>query len=169
MSNERETGILVARSVARTLFAVAWAEQQGWPLMPAVFERLPTNTPVEATHMGMRICRFMVADSDIASTMNEAQVNPEMVGAFFIALHIDYDPLEADRDFTPELFGHYLALHALRIGEGLMHFGYPVSGQVVVREHAFSLSAPQNQQMATYAAAMMKPDATLTIKKPKRW
>jgi hypothetical protein len=117
----------IKRGMALAFFSSAYADQAdecGQPLRGEIMDQLPADIDPAALH----------AADTLAADFIRANWSPEFAPRVEAAqgLRVAYRkagqlPADgADRELTPELFGHYLAMDAMGSGVGLESFGYAV-------------------------------------------
>jgi hypothetical protein len=131
----------IKTAMARAFFANAYAEQFEEAKDPGVnpagcdwMDLIPEETDEHATH----------AVATLAYALQSTNPKCRMDGAFGLDLlfavavaarlrRADESAHEAgDRELTPELFGHYLAMQAMGTGVGLESFGEHVREAIIV-------------------------------------
>lgn len=118
----------ILSGMARAFFACAYADQAdecGQPLGGEIMDQLPADTDPAALHAAETLARDLVAAHDF--------VEPGLaMPAKLIRLYTNAERIQrqssdsGDRELTPELFGHYLAMQAMGTGVGLESFGNTV-------------------------------------------
>lgn len=113
----------ILKGMAKAFFASAYADQAdecGQPLHGEIMDQLPDDIDPAALHAANTLANDMVWKS---STNN-------LDGLYLLALR--QDSSGADRELTPELFGHYCAMQAMGHGVGLDSFGQAVYDAIKV-------------------------------------
>jgi hypothetical protein len=134
--NDTATLLEIMDGMALAFFASAYADQAddaGQPLYGDIMEQMPAQTDPAAVH----------AARTLVIALQSA--NPELFGHWRAEGFADVDGLPymldvcrqlpsdgADRELTPELFGHYLAMQAMGHGVGLEMFGDAVRDAITV-------------------------------------
>lgn len=108
----------ILRGMALAFFGSAYADQAeecGQPLRGEIMDQLPDEIDRAALHAA-QTCYMDV---------QRANGQTDIVDLFKLAeqLSESVDNKYADRDLTPELFGHYLAMQAMGHGVGIESFG----------------------------------------------
>ena len=116
----------IKRGMSLAFFCCAYAdmaEEAGEPLSGEIMEHLPEETDPAAIHaadtLAIQLCDgYNFAEPGLNLTQKLASL---YVGACKL-------PKDgADRELSPELFGHYLAMEAMGTGVGMESFGHAVS------------------------------------------
>ncbi|MCQ4311728.1 hypothetical protein NAV33_07440 [Pseudomonas stutzeri] len=119
----------IRRGMAIAFFSSAYADQAdecGQPLRGEITEQLPADIDPAATHAADTLAMGMISSNwrpEIASRP-ELTVDRGLELIYRKAESLSADG--ADRELTPELFGHYCATQAMGTGVGLESFGYAV-------------------------------------------
>lgn len=112
----------ILHGMARAFFASAYADQAdkcGQSLRGEILNQLPADMDRAAHH----------AACTLASDM-EGTNGRDLYAIFAACQELPTDG--ADRDLTPELFGHYCAMQAMGHGVGLESFGDAVREAITV-------------------------------------
>lgn len=121
----KQTAQEIKRGMALAFFASAYADQAdecGQPLHGEIMEQLPAAIDPAATHAADTLARdFIGAYTFGEKGLSETQ---QLAILYLNAAKLPKDG--ADRELSPELFGHYLAMQAMGTGVGLESFGYAV-------------------------------------------
>ncbi|WP_312388128.1 hypothetical protein [Stutzerimonas nitrititolerans] len=121
----KQTAQEIKRGMALAFFASAYADQAdecGQPLRGEIMEQLPAAIDPAATHAADTLARdFIGAHAFGEKGLSETQ---QLAILYLKAARLPKDG--ADRELSPELFGHYLAMQAMGTGVGLESFGYAV-------------------------------------------
>lgn len=113
-------------------FASAFAdlrEEEGEPLRGEVMDQLPDIIDPAAKHAAETLHLDLV-------TRNPQIADRTLVGVYNFAVEL-FERADADRELTPELFGHYLAMQAMGTGVGLESFGSAVREAITVPYEEF--------------------------------
>lgn len=119
----------ILNGMAKAFFACAWDEQceeagQGCMLSGRdIMDLMPREIAPEAIHAAETLAKDFVRAQPMFTEYLPAQ-SIMIRTAYAKALQLD--PSGADRELTPELFGHYIAMQAMGTGVGLESFGYAV-------------------------------------------
>jgi hypothetical protein len=114
----------IEHAAARAFFASAWADQAEETGHSGIFSGadIMQVMPDEIDPAALHAARTLVMDTERANPCADG-----IAGLWRIVSELPRDG--ADRECTPELFGHYLAMQAMGTGVGLESFGY------AAREH----------------------------------
>ena len=122
----KECAQQIKRGAAIAFFACAYADQAeecGQPMRGEITEQLPDEIDPAAEHAAETLIVQLI------NTFNfqEKGLSPsQMLAAIYLkAARLPKEG--ADREITPELFGHYLAMQAMGTGVGMESFGYAVA------------------------------------------
>ncbi len=117
----------IKRGMALAFFASAYAdlcEECDQPLTGEILDQLPPDIDPAALHAAETLMSGMRwANSEATGRQVDLTELYQMAD--------DMDTEGADRQLTPELFGHYCAMQAMGHGVGLESFGYEVASLVV--------------------------------------
>lgn len=109
-------------AMTKAFFASAYAEQAeeyGLPLGGEIMDQLPEAIDPAATHAAETLIAGMID----AHTFGEKGLSQaQAIGCLYLKV-ARCDRSDADRECTPELFGHYCAMQAMGHGVGLDSFG----------------------------------------------
>jgi hypothetical protein len=111
----------IKHGAALAFFASAYAEladECGQSLTGEIMDQLPAEIDPAALHAADTLATQMLIANGLKSPVFD-----------FESLYLRADELStegADRELTPELFGHYCAMQAMGHGVGLESFGYAV-------------------------------------------
>lgn len=123
----------IQHGAAIAFFCCAYADQAeecGQALSGEITEQLPDDIDPAAlcavrTLTYALLLSFIVDHPDLLDAGRD-----DLAPIFEYAQGLD--PEGADRELTPELFGHYLAMQAMGTGVGLESFGYAVRDSIKV-------------------------------------
>lgn len=114
--------------MARAFFACAWADQceeAGQESMLSgreIMDIMPDEIDPAAIHAARTLAMdFIRAQPYLMKWGGDL----DLLNRTFVSAKL-LDRTGADRELTPELFGHYLAMQAMGTGVGLESFGYAV-------------------------------------------
>lgn len=113
----------IKRGMSLAFFASAYADQAeecGQPLRGEIMNQLPEEVDPAALHATDTLCFQFIGTHDY----NEPGLNDSQKLAILYVKASRLDKEGADRELSPELFGHYLAMQAMGHGVGLESFGY---------------------------------------------
>lgn len=129
MNNEAQ----IKRGMALAFFASAYADlcdDHGEPLRGEIMDQLPDEMDPGATAAADTLAQGLGIISGKVCRL----IGLESLYAIVEAM----DSEGADRELSPELFGHYCAMQAMGHGVGLESFGHEVRGAVRVPYVEFS-------------------------------
>lgn len=112
----------IKRGMALAFFASAYADQAeecGQPLRGEIMDQLPEEIDPAAMHAADTLISGMIN----AHTFGEPGLSQAQAIASLYLKVARCDRSDADRECTPELFGHYCAMQAMGSGVGLESFG----------------------------------------------
>lgn len=115
-------------------FASAFAdlrEEEGHPLRGEIMDQLPDITDPAATHAAETLI-MGILDGITFEAAENVTTDAQRMLVLYMHLCNQYDRKEADRELTPELFGHYCAMQAMGHGVGLESFGDSVKDAVKI-------------------------------------
>jgi hypothetical protein len=106
-------------------FASAYADlmdEQESPLRGEIMDQLPDEVDPAATHAADTLIMGIL---DGVTFEADENVTTDAQRMLVVYMHLcnQYDRKEADRELSPELFGHYCAMQAMGTGVGLESFG----------------------------------------------
>lgn len=110
----------IKRHMALAFFACAYADQADecdQPMRGEIMEQLPADIDPAALHAADTLAIGLCLKNGI-ETIDRVYLCAQLAAE-------DSDD-KGDRELTPELFGHYLAMQAMGTGVGLESFGYAV-------------------------------------------
>lgn len=114
----------IKRGMALAFFASAYADQAdecGQPLRGEIMDQIPDEIDPAAIHAAETLARDLIR----ANWRLEFTVENGLTRIYKKAGELSADG--ADRELSPELFGHYCAMQAMGAGVGLESFGYAVN------------------------------------------
>lgn len=121
----------IRHGMALAFFASAYADQAdecGQPLAGEIFDQVPETIDTAAIHAADTLIMDMIN----AHNYGEPGLSvAQRIGLLFLAVE-RCDRSDADRECTPELFGHYCAMQAMGHGVGLESFGSAARDRVTV-------------------------------------
>lgn len=127
----KETFDDIFRGMALAFFASAYADQAdecGQPLRGEITDQLPETIDPAAIHAAHTLVAGLINSHRYSDPgLSDAQ----RIGLLFLAVE-RCDRSDADRDCTPELFGHYCAMQAMGHGVGLESLGSAARDRVTV-------------------------------------
>lgn len=115
-------------------FASAYAdlkEEQGEPLRGEICDQLPDVTDPAATHAAVTLIMGILDGITFEADENVTTDAQRMLVVYMHVCNL-YDRKDADRDLSPELFGHYCAMQAMGTGVGLESFGSAVRDAIKI-------------------------------------
>lgn len=115
----------IKHGMAKAFFASAWADaadQAGQPIRGEIFEQMPDDIDPAAIRAADTLAARFIETHDYS----EPGLSDSQKLACLYMKAANLDPEGADRELTPENFGHYLAMQAMGHGVGLESFGYAV-------------------------------------------
>lgn len=115
----------IKRGMALAFFACAWAdaeEEAGRAQGGEIMDRMPTDIDPAAIHAANTLAMQFIGTHDYS----EPGLSDSQKLALLYLKAANLDPEGADRELSPELFGHYLAMQAMGTGVGLESFGHAV-------------------------------------------
>lgn len=126
----------IQHGAAIAFFSCAYADQAeecGQALSGEITEQLPDDTDPAALHAADALAKDVIRKNwQLLGLWSVASFE----GVNGLAILFEYAqglaPEGADRELTPELFGHYLAMQAMGTGVGLESFGYAVRDSIKV-------------------------------------
>lgn len=121
----KELAAEIKRGMQIAFFSCAYADQADecdQPLRGEITEQLPDEIDPAAIHAADNLA---IAVTGLFNYM-EPGLNTSQQLAQVYLLAAGKDKEGADREMTPELFGHYLAMQAMGTGVGMESFGYEV-------------------------------------------
>jgi hypothetical protein len=119
----------ILNGMARAFFACAWADQcegsdnAGIMSGRDIMALMPSEIDPAAIHAADTLAIGFIS-ANILPPISPVATNQGLRVLYRKACELDPDG--ADRELTPELFGHYLAMQAMGTGVGLESFGYAV-------------------------------------------
>ena len=114
--------------MARAFFACAWAEQceeaeqESMLSGREIMEIMPDKIDPAAIHAAKTLAMDFIRAQPYLMKWG---ADLDLLNRTFISAKL-LDRAGADRELTPELFGHYLAMQSMGTGVGLESFGYAV-------------------------------------------
>lgn len=114
---------IIIRGMALAFFANAYADQaeeNDQALSGEIMDQLPGVIDPGARHAARTLAIQIASVNGVA---NVADLYDKAAS---------YNRTGADRELTPELFGHYCAMQAMGTGVGLESFGYEVDRAITV-------------------------------------
>jgi len=131
----------IKHGMALAFFAMAFSElreEEGDPMTGEVFDQLPDIIDPAALMASEALVQGLIDCNPKASAVFA------LAGIYKVACDIfNADPCEADRELSPELFGHYCAMQAMGSGVGLESFGNAVRDAIVVPNVEFGFYSLQ--------------------------
>lgn len=115
-------------------FASAFAdlrEEQEEPLRGEIMDQLPHITDPAAVHAAETLI-MGILDGITFEASEGVQSDAQRMLVLYMHLCNQYDRKDADRELTPELFGHYCAMQAMGHGVGLESFGSAVRDAIKI-------------------------------------
>lgn len=120
----------IKRGMALAFFASAYADQADeceQPLSGEIMDQIPDDIDPAAIHAAETLARDLIR----ANWRPEIAERPELTVEKGLTLIYkkagELSADGADRELSPELFGHYCAMDAMGTGVGLESFGYAVN------------------------------------------
>ena len=120
----------IKHGMALAFFASAYADQAdecGQPMRGEIMDQLPDDIDPSALHAADTLATGVMHANGLKSACFDLE-----------SLYIRADEERhnsgenGDRELTPDLFGHYLAMQAMGTGVGLESFGYAVRDSIKV-------------------------------------
>lgn len=114
----------IKRSMALAFFASAYADQAeecDQPLQGEIMNQLPEAIDGAAWHAAVTLTRALLLKNGV-----------DDLERFYTQLIQGCDTEGADRELTPDNFGHYCAMQAMGHGVGLESFGYQMRDIIMV-------------------------------------
>lgn len=121
----------IKNGMALAFFASAYAdlrEEEGEPMSGEIMDQLPHITDPAARNAAETLIMGMVDQVTFETTSSDEK---RMLALYMHASNV-YDRADADRELTPDLFGHYCAMQAMGTGVGLESFGSAVRDSITV-------------------------------------
>jgi hypothetical protein len=121
----KEIAAGIRKGAALAFFATAWAEmveEKGATLRGDIMELIPEEIDPAAVTAVDKLIKVVTANFDF----REPGLNDSQKLACLYLHSCRLAKAGADREITPELFGHYLAMQAMGTGVGMESFGYEV-------------------------------------------
>lgn len=121
----------IKTAMALAFFASAYAdlcEENENPLRGEIMDQLPEHTDPAAIHAAETLIMGMI---DQVTFETPASDEKRMLALYMHASNV-YERADADRELTPDLFGHYCAMQAMGTGVGLESFGSAVRDAITV-------------------------------------
>lgn len=121
----KTTAEQIKRGMALAFFATAFAdmrEEQGDPMTGEIMDQLPADIDPAA----LKAADTLTAGLIDSFTFKEPGLNETQKLAviyMYASNLLAEDPCDADRELTPDSFGHYCAMQAMGQGVGLESFG----------------------------------------------
>lgn len=115
-------------------FASAYADlkdEQEEPLRGEIMDQLPDEVDPAATHAANTLI-MGILDGITFEPGEHVTTDAQRMLVVYMHLCNQYDRKEADRELTPELFGHYCAMQAMGHGVGLESFGDSVKDAIKI-------------------------------------
>jgi hypothetical protein len=142
------TGEQILRHMALAFFGSAFADQADecdQSLSGEIMDQLPSEIDPAALHAANTLAMGLLNANPMKGDEWRAVPVAEALGYFYEIVDCVYETAEdkGDRDFTPEMFGHYCAMQAMGHGVGLERFGSEVGDYVTVPYVEFSSCALQ--------------------------
>lgn len=131
----------IKHGMALAFFASAYADlkdEQEEPLRGEIMDQLPDEIDPAAIHAADTLIMGMIEKLTDSTPLNEHQKealtdSQRMALIYMTACNrFNDDPCDADRELTPDLFGHYCAMQAMGHGVGLESFGSAVRDAIKV-------------------------------------
>lgn len=124
----------IKHGAALAFFASAIAdhrEESGDPMTGEVMDQLPPEIDPAAIHAAETLVMGLIDKFEFAEQgLNDSQ---KLACIYMKAANIYNEcPADADRELTPDSFGHYLAMQAMGHGVGLDSFGSKVRDAIPV-------------------------------------
>lgn len=107
-------------------------EEQGDPMTGEIMDQLPDEIDPAAKHAAQTLIMDLLNlyTFDEKAGMSD---NQKLCAVYMKAANIFNEcPADADRELSPDLFGHYLAMQAMGTGVGLESFGSRVRDELPV-------------------------------------
>lgn len=127
----------IKNGMALAFFANAYAEQAedwGLPMRGEIMDQLPDAIDKAALHAADTLINDLIS----AHEYGERALSSAQAVALLYVKASQCDRNDADRELSPELFGHYLAMQAMGTGVGLESFGSEVRDAIEVPYLEFS-------------------------------
>lgn len=124
----------ILNGMALAFFATAYADQAeecGQPLSGEIMNQLPDAIDPAALHAAETLS-MGILDGITFEPDEHVTTDAQRMLVVYMHLSNGYDRKDADRELTPELFGHYCAMQAMGTGVGLESFGDSVKGAIKV-------------------------------------